>query len=70
MALITKLTKKIEFFFVDKRVLESLELLKQKYVEALILIPLNWDTKFHVHTYASLLAMGALLAQNIVRNRD
>jgi hypothetical protein len=33
-------------------------------VEALILIPPSWQLEFHVHTYASLLAMGAMLAQN------
>jgi hypothetical protein len=29
-----------------------------------ILIPLSWQLEFHVHTNASLLAMGAMLAQN------
>jgi hypothetical protein len=32
-------------------------------MEAPILIPLNWQLEFHVHTYASLLAVGAMLAQ-------
>jgi hypothetical protein len=33
-----------------------------KYIESPILIPLEWDMEFNVHTNASLLAMGALLA--------
>jgi len=31
-------------------------------MEALILIPPNWELEFHVHTCASLLAVGAMLA--------
>jgi hypothetical protein len=38
------------------------ELIKQKYIEALILLPSKWDMEFHVHTNASLLAMRVLLA--------
>jgi hypothetical protein len=33
-------------------------------MEAPILIPPNWQLEFHVHTYAFLLALGAMLAQN------
>ncbi len=33
-------------------------------METPILIPPNWQLKFHVHTNASLLAIGAMLAQN------
>jgi hypothetical protein len=33
-------------------------------MEAPILIPPNWQKEFHVHTHASLLAIGAMLAQN------
>jgi hypothetical protein len=33
-------------------------------MEAPILIPPNWQLEFHVHTYASLLAVGVMLAQN------
>ncbi len=46
------------------------ELIKQKYFETLIIILLKWDVEFHVHTYASLLITGALLAQNIVGKSD
>jgi hypothetical protein len=33
-------------------------------MEAPILIPPNWQLEFHVHIYASLLEVGAMLAQN------
>jgi hypothetical protein len=36
----------------------------------MILIPLKWDVEFHVHIDASLLVVGALLAQNIIRKSD
>jgi len=41
------------------------QLIKQKYVGAPILIFLNWDVEFHVHTNASLLDVGAMLTQNL-----
>jgi hypothetical protein len=45
-------------------------LIKQKYIEAPILISPNWQVEFHVHTYASLLTMGAVLSQNLIRKSD
>jgi hypothetical protein len=33
-------------------------------LEATILIPPNWQLEFHVHTDASLLVVGVMLAQN------
>jgi hypothetical protein len=36
----------------------------------LFLIPLKWDVEFHVHINASLLVVGALLAQNIIGKND
>jgi hypothetical protein len=30
----------------------------------------NWDVKFHVHTNASLLLVGAMLAQNLIGKHD
>jgi hypothetical protein len=45
-------------------------LIKHKYIEALILISPNWQVEFHVHTYASLLVMGAMLSQNVIRKSD
>ncbi len=41
---------------------ETWDYIKQKYMEALILTPPNWQLEFHVHTCASLLAVGAMLA--------
>jgi hypothetical protein len=39
--------------------------MKQKYIEASILIPSNWDVEFHVHTYVFLFIVEALLPHNI-----
>jgi len=39
-------------------------------MEALILIPPNWYLEFHVHTNASLLVIGAILAQNLISKYD
>jgi hypothetical protein len=39
-------------------------------MDAPILIPLKWDNQFHVHTNASNLAMGVILAQNPIGKCD
>ncbi len=39
-------------------------------MEAPILIPPNWQLEFHVHTNASLLIIGAMLAQNPISKYD
>jgi hypothetical protein len=39
-------------------------------MESPILIPPNWQLEFHVHTYASLLTLGAKLAQNPISKYD
>jgi hypothetical protein len=39
-------------------------------MEAPILIPPNWQLEFHVHTYASMLVVGAMLAQNSISKYD
>jgi hypothetical protein len=39
-------------------------------MEAPILIPPNWQLEFHVHTNASLLAVGAMLADNPIGKYD
>jgi hypothetical protein len=70
MAPIIKLTKKIKKILWTKECQKAWELIKQKYVEALILISPNWQMEFHVHTYASLLAIGAMLFQNLTRKSD
>ncbi len=38
--------------------LEGLEIIKQKYIEAPILLSLNWQVEFHVHRDATLLIVG------------
>jgi hypothetical protein len=43
---------------------KSLYQIKQKYMEAQILMPPNRQLEFHVHIDASLLVVGAMLAQN------
>jgi hypothetical protein len=49
----------------------SLGLDKSKiYMEAPILIPPNRQLEFHVHTNASLLVVGAMLAQNQIGKYD
>jgi hypothetical protein len=59
---IIKVTRKIDFFLWTEECQKTWEFIKQKYIEALILIPLKWDVEFHVHTNASLLVMGTLHA--------
>ncbi len=62
MALIMKFIRKIKKILWTKECQKAWELIKQKYIETPILIPPKWDVEFRVHTYASLLAMGALSA--------
>jgi hypothetical protein len=45
-------------------------LIKQKYIEASILISPNWQVEFHADTDASLLVVGAMLSQNVTRKND
>ncbi len=70
MAPIIKLTRKTKKKLWTKECQKAWELIKQKYIEALILIPSNWDMEFHVHTYALVLDVGALLAHNITGKSD
>jgi hypothetical protein len=49
---------------------EGLGINYQKNIEAPILISPNWQVEFHVHTYASLLAMRVTLSQNVTRKTD
>jgi len=39
-------------------------------IETPILISQNWQVEFHVHTYASLLVVGAMVFKNVTRNND
>jgi hypothetical protein len=45
-------------------------LIKQKYIEALILISPKWQVEFQIHTYASLLVIGAMLSLNVPGKND
>ncbi len=64
MALITKLMMKTKPFMWTTKHQKAWDQIKQKYMEALILIPSNWQLEFHVHTNASLSIIGVILAQN------
>ncbi len=68
MALISKLTKKTKTFLWIEECQKAWKLIKQKYIEALILISPNQQVEFHVHTYASLLVVGAMLY--VIRKSD
>ncbi len=67
MAPLTKLMKKIEPFIWTTKCQEAQDQIKQKYIEAPILIPSNWQLEFHVHTNTSLLAIGVIFTQNLTR---
>ncbi len=66
---ITKFMRKMKPF-IWTTMSKSLDQIKNKYMEALILIPPNWQMEFYVHTDASLLAIGAMLAQNPISKYD
>jgi hypothetical protein len=70
MAPITKLTRKTKTFLWTKECQKAWELIKQKYIETLILISPNWQVEFHVHIVVSLLVVGAMLSQNVTRKSD
>ncbi len=64
MAPITKLLRKSEVFEWTIECQTTWEDLKNRYIQAPIFINPNWELKFHVHIYASQLAVRAILAQN------
>ncbi len=70
MAPIIKLTIKTKTFIWTEECQKSWELIKQKYIEAPILISPNQQMEFHVHIDASLLAIGVMLFQNVTRKSD
>ncbi len=45
-------------------------MIKHKYIKAPIHIFPKWDIEFHVHIHASLLVVGAMLAQNLIGKHD
>jgi len=67
---ITKLLRKSEEFVWTERCESAWQQIKQQYTMAPILIPPRWDLEFHVHSDASNLAVGAMLAQNPTGKSD
>jgi hypothetical protein len=70
MSPITKLHKKFKVFEWTKKCQNVWEEKKTRYVQTLILISLNWELEFHVHTYASQLALGAIFTHNSTSKFD
>jgi hypothetical protein len=64
MALITMLLRKAKVFEWTGKCQTTWENIKNPYIQAPILNSPNWKLEFHVHIYASQLAVGAILAQN------
>jgi hypothetical protein len=62
MAPIIKLMRKSKEFIWTQKCQDAWETIKQKFV---ILITPNWEREFHVHTNASNIVVGAMLAQNL-----
>ncbi len=62
--------KKTETFLWTKECQKAWELIKQKYIETPILISPNQQVEFHAHIYASLLAVGAMLSQDVTGKRN
>jgi hypothetical protein len=44
--------------YVECQMSKKWEAIKQRYLDAPILITIKWEMEFHVHTYASNLAIG------------
>ncbi len=63
MAPIIKLLRKTKTFLWTEECHKAWELIKWKSIETLILISLNQQVEFHVHTYTSLLDVGVMLSQ-------
>jgi hypothetical protein len=62
MAPITKLLIKVEMFEWTNECQIAWEDIKNQYIQAPILININWELVFHIHIDASQLAIGAILA--------
>jgi len=64
MAAITKLLRKVEVFEWTIECQIAWEDIKNRYIQAPILINPNYELEFHVHIDASQLVVGAILAHN------
>jgi hypothetical protein len=62
MAPITKLLQKTKAFKSTIECQQAWEKIKQRYMDALILISPHWDMEFHVHTNAFNLTIKDMLA--------
>jgi len=62
MAPITKLLIKVEMFERTNECQIAWEDIKNQYIQAPILMNINWELEFHVHIDVSQLAIGAILA--------
>jgi hypothetical protein len=60
-----KTNAEVEGVHLDSKAPKHMGKIKQKYIEAPILIALNQGKKFHVHMDSSNLAVGAMLSQNL-----
>ena len=58
-----KLLKKDVMLYWNEDYKKSLDVLKEKMVNALILVFRDWKKEFHVHVDASCIALGAVLIQ-------
>ena len=61
---ITQLTRKEEVFDWTTECENAYQYIKTRYQNAPILIGVDWILEFHIHTDASNIALGAMLAQN------
>lgn len=61
---ITRSMCKLEEFIWTNQCPLAWQQIKQCYLEAPIPIPSQWTMEFHIHTDASNIAVGAMLAQN------
>ena len=67
---ITRLTRKGEAFDWTTECENAYQYIKNRYQNAPILIGVDWKLEFHVHTNASDIAVGVMLAQNHTRKMD
>jgi len=65
-----KLLKKDEIFLWTKACAKSSKWMKASMTCLPILIVLDWKLEFHVHTYASNFALGAMFSQNLDKTID
>ena len=67
---ITRLTRKGEVFDWTTECKNAYQCIKTRYQNAPILIGVDWNLEFHVHTDVSDIAVGAMLAQNPTSKTD